>query len=114
MSLSRARAYSKIIPPPLTSASARLRNKPKIPELWDQKNVRSAHITELKNQPARRVQLRAWKDGELSDLVEERRGGAMPEVMPEAPLAVSDRSRLYAFLIATDASATALERPSWQ
>ena len=36
------------------------------------------------------------------------------KVIWEAPLAVSDRSRLYAFLIATDASATALERPSWQ
>ena len=35
----------------------------------------------------------------------------MTEVMPEAPLAVSDRSHLYAFLTATDASATALERP---
>ena len=35
----------------------------------------------------------------------------MTEVMPEAPSAVSDRSHLYAFLTATDASATALERP---
>ena len=35
----------------------------------------------------------------------------MTEVMPQAPSAVSDRSHLYAFLTATDASATALERP---
>jgi hypothetical protein len=35
----------------------------------------------------------------------------MTEVIPEAPSAVSDRSHLYAFLTATDASATALERP---
>ena len=35
----------------------------------------------------------------------------MTEVMLEAPSAVSDRSHLYAFLTATDASATALERP---
>ena len=34
----------------------------------------------------------------------------MTEVMPEAP-GESDRSHLYAFLTATDASATALERP---
>jgi hypothetical protein len=35
----------------------------------------------------------------------------MTEVRPQAPSAVSDRSHLYAFLTATDASATALERP---
>ena len=35
----------------------------------------------------------------------------MTEVMPQAPSAVSDRSHLYAFLTATDASAAALERP---
>ena len=35
----------------------------------------------------------------------------MTEFMPQAPSAVSDRSHLYAFLTATDASATALERP---
>ena len=32
----------------------------------------------------------------------------MTEVMPQAPSAVSDRSHLYAFLTATDASFTAL------
>jgi hypothetical protein len=95
--------------PPPTSAAARLRNQAEIPELRDQKNDRSAHVTELNQLDA--YSFEPERIGELSDLVEKRRGGAMTEVIPEAPLAASDRSRLYAFLIATDASATALERP---
>ena len=43
--------------------------------------------------------------------MEEQCGRSNDEVMPQAPSAVSDRSHLYAFLTATDASATALERP---